>query len=212
MTFDHRAADGVAAVRVIGDLISSLNGRHLSAQPVPGAQEDLLDQAPVPTQPANAGPEPGAPDPRLTAMGELRPFDGTRPEVTSADMSTAQTRDLINACHEHSTTVHAALCAAATRVLQRSGRGYVRIVTPWTCGAPSVLLTTSRSGSCRPAPGPPPTSRMTCGNSPGPPRHSWPTPCRWRPGNGDPAPRRSCTPTAATSLGSRGRCNIVYFD
>lgn len=66
----------------------------------------------------------------MTAVGSLRPFDTTPPEVTSIALSRADTDAARTAAREQRTTVHAALCAAATIVLARQGREFVRIVTP----------------------------------------------------------------------------------
>lgn len=130
LTFDHRIADGMAAWQVLSALVVLLDGGDLTEQHLPGAQDEMvLAVAPD----SDRGEEPGGPthpDERLTAPGSVRPFDGTAAEVTSAVLKPTVVRALILACRAHAMTVQAALSAAVTRVLQRSGRHYVRIVTP----------------------------------------------------------------------------------
>lgn len=133
LTFDHRVADGVAVVRVLRDLLATLNGHHLPAQPVPAAQEDLLDGLAGDAARADADPGQGAAtpeDPRMGVRGALRPFDATPPEVTGWALDARATTELVAAARAHGTTVQGALCAAATQVLQRAGRDFVRIITP----------------------------------------------------------------------------------
>jgi len=137
MTFDHRIADGTAGVRVVRDLVAVLNGRHLPPEPLPATQESLLDAV---TDDLGPSGEPsgdrggdqtvGQGDPRLAMPGALRPFDGTEPEVTNVALDVGATEALVGAARTHGVSVHAALCAATTQVLQRAGRDYVRIITP----------------------------------------------------------------------------------
>lgn len=130
LTFDHRIADGMAAWRVLSALVVLLTGGDLTEQHLPGAQDDMvLAGAPD----GDRGDEPGDPaqaDERLTAPGSVRPFDGTPAEVTSAVLNPDVVRVLVLTCRANGVTVQAALSAAVTRVLQRSGRDYVRIITP----------------------------------------------------------------------------------
>jgi len=137
MTFDHRIADGTAGVRVVRDLVAVLNGSHLPPEPLPATQENLLEAV---ADDLVSGGDPSGDrsgdgtsaqdDPRLATPGALRPFDGTEPEVTNVLLDAGATAALIAAARAHGTSVHAALCAAATQVLQRAGRDYVRIITP----------------------------------------------------------------------------------
>lgn len=129
LTFDHRVADGMAAWQVLSGLVVLLDGGDLTEQHLPGAQDEMvLAGAPG----GDRGDEQSDPeqDERLSAPGSVRPFDGTPAEVTSAVLEPDAVRALVLACRAHAVTVQAALAAAVTRVLQRSGREYVRIITP----------------------------------------------------------------------------------
>jgi len=128
LTFDHRSTDGVGGIRAVLDLVRLLDGQHLDPEPVPVAQEELLHELAAGPQDAPPPPRPG--DPRLTAPGELRPFDAVRPEVTSRSLDQRATAALIAAARAHGTSVQGALCAAASQVLAGAGRDYIRINTP----------------------------------------------------------------------------------
>lgn len=141
LTFEHSIADGLSAVGVLDDVLAVLNGRPLPVRAVPPAQEDLLaaltgragqDQAPaaqdqVPATP----PEVTGVDARMGAVGSRRPFDGTLPHVSGVAFDGALTRLLVARCHAEGTTVHAAVCAAATQVAARlQGLDFVRVFSP----------------------------------------------------------------------------------
>lgn len=141
LTFEHSIADGLSAVGVLGDVLAVLNGRTLPVRPVPPAQEDLIaplagpaapDQAPAGQDQAPGGPpEVTGVDPRMGAVSSRRPFDGALPHVSGVAFDQVSTRRLVARCRAERTTVHAAICAAATQVAARlQGLGFVRVGSP----------------------------------------------------------------------------------
>lgn len=134
LTFEHSIADGLSAVGVLGDVLAVLNGRALPVRAVPAAQEDLVaaltgpaaqDPAPAPT------PEVTGVDARMGAVSSRRPFDGALPHVSGVAFDAVSTRRLLARCRTEGTTVHAAICAAATQVAARlQGLDFVRVASP----------------------------------------------------------------------------------
>lgn len=133
LTFAHQIADGVGGLQALLDLVAALAGEELAPSGVPGAQEDLLAALPpVPDTPLEGAADdaPPAGDPRMDAPGELTPFTGRLPHVDTLALDRGLTTRLVRRCRTESTSVHAALCAAATVVLHRAGRPYVRVLSP----------------------------------------------------------------------------------
>lgn len=69
-------------------------------------------------------------DPRMNATGGLAPFSGQMPHLQALALDQDLTSRLVNRCRLESTSVHAALCAAAAVVFHRRGREFVRVLTP----------------------------------------------------------------------------------
>ncbi|MFI6377377.1 peptide synthetase [Streptomyces sp. NPDC050546] len=142
LTFAHQIADGVGGLRALLDLVAALGGEELARGDVPQAQEELLarvgtaaDSGETATgTPADSGETatstPAEDDERMSAVGELVPFSGRRPHVDALALDQGLTARLVRRCRQERTSVHAALCAAATVVLHRRGREFVRVLSP----------------------------------------------------------------------------------
>ncbi|GAA3634609.1 phthiocerol/phthiodiolone dimycocerosyl transferase family protein [Streptomyces iranensis] len=132
LTFAHQITDGVGGLRALLDLVAALCGEE-STPPgrVPRTQEDLLAHVggTADGDDAAAG-MPVVDDERMSAIGELTPFSGRTPHVETLALDRGLTTRLVRRCRQERTSVHAALCAAATVVLHRRGREFVRVLTP----------------------------------------------------------------------------------
>ncbi|MGV9853019.1 phthiocerol/phthiodiolone dimycocerosyl transferase family protein [Streptomyces sp. NPDC003442] len=144
LTFAHQITDGVGGLRALLDLVAALDGEELTPPgDVPHVQEDLLarlggaarlDGAAHLGGAADAGDATADPplddDERMSAVGELTPFSGRTPHVDTLALDRGLTTRLVRRCRQEGTSVHAALCAAATVVFHRRGREFVRVLTP----------------------------------------------------------------------------------
>ncbi|WP_247197127.1 peptide synthetase [Streptomyces sp. GESEQ-35] len=131
LTFAHQIADGVGGLRALLDLVAALGGEELAPSNVPKAQEDLLAHVGGAVDAGDAVTStPGEDDERMSAVGELMPFSGRRPHVDALALDRGLTARLVRRCRLERTSVHAALCAAATVVLHRRGREFVRVLSP----------------------------------------------------------------------------------
>ncbi|WP_258020925.1 phthiocerol/phthiodiolone dimycocerosyl transferase family protein [Streptomyces anatolicus] len=130
LTFAHQITDGIGGMRVVADLVAALDGDEPAAEPswerdVPPSQEALLRALDATT------PNVGPPQDELTdAPGELTPFSGRAPHVSTLALPRALTARLVSRCRTEGVSVHAALCAAACTVLHRAGRTRVRVLSP----------------------------------------------------------------------------------
>lgn len=157
LTFAHQISDGVGGLQALLDLVSVLDGATLAAGDVPQPQEELLARQGVVTR-ADAQADPGtqqsataagraapdggaaAPDgiaaappeadARMGATGELLPFTGRTPHLTSLALDSGLTSRLVARARSEQSSVHAALCAAASLAFHRRGREFVRVLSP----------------------------------------------------------------------------------
>ncbi|MGX5209498.1 phthiocerol/phthiodiolone dimycocerosyl transferase family protein [Streptomyces violaceus] len=131
LTFAHQIADGIGGQRALLDLVAALSGEELTPGRVPQAQEDLLAHVGGAADADDtASGMPAEDDERMSAVGELMPFSGRRPHVDALALDQGLTTRLVRRCRLERTSVHAALCAAATVVLHRRGREFVRVLSP----------------------------------------------------------------------------------
>ncbi|MER5225779.1 phthiocerol/phthiodiolone dimycocerosyl transferase family protein [Streptomyces flaveus] len=135
LTFAHQIADGVGGLRALLDLVAALDGEELAPGRVPEPQEDLLAHVGGAADAGDAATgapaeDPAEDDERMSAIGELMPFAGRRPHVDALALDQGLTARLARRCRLERTSVHAALCAAATVVLHRRGREFVRVLSP----------------------------------------------------------------------------------
>ncbi|WP_189325688.1 peptide synthetase [Streptomyces flaveus] len=131
LTFAHQIADGIGGLRALLDLVAALSCEDLAPGNVPQAQEELLAHVGGATDTGDAATgTTGKDDERMSAVGELLPFSGRRPHVDALALDRGLTTRLVRRCRLERTSVHAALCAAATVVLHRRGREFVRVLSP----------------------------------------------------------------------------------
>ncbi len=130
LTFDHTVADGISAMLVLNDVVSSLNGAALAPLPVPPSQEVMLARYHLTEAAAEQEPSPER-DPQMDRTSVIRPFDGATPHVVSVSLTEKLTAQLIDTCRTQRSTVHAALVVAASYARrQLSGQRVVRVLSP----------------------------------------------------------------------------------
>ncbi|MFD5893164.1 peptide synthetase [Streptomyces sp. NPDC060366] len=132
LTFAHQITDGIGGLRVLLELVALLDGDERgTTRGVPRAQEDLLAGLDVQGHTgAAASAVMPVEDERMTAPGALAPFSGLLPHVSALALDRELTTRLVGRCRAEGMSVHAALCAAASRVFHRRGRDFVRILSP----------------------------------------------------------------------------------
>lgn len=127
LTFDHTVADGMSSIYLLNDLVAALNGRRLSALPVPDAVEDAVTRA-LPTALPAATPSG---DPRMQIPTKIHPSDGMLPQIGLAALTGAETRRLVERCRAEQTTVHAALVVASSLLRAfECDENFVRVMSP----------------------------------------------------------------------------------
>ena len=123
LTFHHAIADGMSGVCVLRDLMRALAGERLQALPFsPAIEEKLLGFSAV----------------HADTCGRIMPVTPTvpaacedlRPQIVTAEFSQEETARLLKRCRTNETTVHGAICAAASRHLPASEQDTVRMVSP----------------------------------------------------------------------------------
>lgn len=149
LTFAHQISDGVGGLQALLDLVSVLDGATLVAGDVPEPQEELLARqgvvtradaqadlgtrqsatAPGRTAPDGSTAAPPEADARMGEPGELLPFTGRTPHLTSLALDSGLTSRLVARARSEQSSVHAALCAAASLAFHR-GREFVRVLSP----------------------------------------------------------------------------------
>ena len=118
LTFHHAVADALSSVYIIDDMMRALAGDQLAALPF---------CPPLETVPARSASRAAVAcgDPPLAAAVERHAA-----HVTVLEWDQDHTDRLIHGCRANRTTVHAAICAAASRYLPVSAGGAFRLHSP----------------------------------------------------------------------------------
>jgi len=123
LTFQHAVADGMSGVCVLRDLMRALAGERLQALPFsPALEEKVLGSSAV--QASTCGRIAPIP-PTLPVVSE-----DLQPQIATAEFSAEETAGLLKRCRANETTMHGAICAAASRHLPTSGQDTIRMVSP----------------------------------------------------------------------------------
>jgi NRPS condensation-like uncharacterized protein len=131
LSFDHTVSDGISATLILKDLVKALNGHQLNPLPVPPSQEELIAKNLPSLDELQLG-APQAEDPRATAPGVLRPFDGALPHVHTVTLDSVSTARLLQRCRDEKTTMQGAIVGAAARVRSTlRGEDFVRVLSPF---------------------------------------------------------------------------------
>lgn len=134
LIFDHTIADGISTMKVLGDVLRSLNGEALPDLPLRESQERIIDRELATVEPYDPTVQPG--DPRMLKANSFRPFDGAPTNVHTVAMTHGDTARLAQRCRAERTTVHAALVVAMSRVrAAERGEDFVRTLNPINCRA-----------------------------------------------------------------------------
>src|ERR1700730_7111799 len=128
LTFHHAIADALSGTRILDDLMRALAGEHLDAlSPLPPIEEMLAISAsnsPVP-QHAASRTDIAPPSERFAPAS-----DKLAVNIAILEWDQKETARLIQCCRENGTTVHGAICAAASRHLPPSDANAIRMHCP----------------------------------------------------------------------------------
>jgi hypothetical protein len=127
LTFHHAMADALSGTRILDDLMRALAGEHLDAlSPLPPIEEMLavsVSNSPVPHA-ASRTDITQASERVAQASHELAV------NIAILEWDQKETARLIQCCKENGTTVHGAICAAASRHLPPSDANATRMHCP----------------------------------------------------------------------------------
>src|ERR1700686_3686797 len=128
LTFHHAMADALSGTRILDDLMRALAGEHLDALlPLPPIEEMLAISAsnsPVPQHAASGTDISPACERVAQASDELAV------NIAILEWDQKETARLMQRCKENGTTVHGAICAAASRHLPPSDAHAIRMHCP----------------------------------------------------------------------------------
>lgn len=109
-TFHHSVADGPSSIHLVRDLLARAGGQAIEVDHDTRSLEQKLD---------DLGRDeisfPPARDAQRIAPPGFRSLIASRPTVTPGTLAAPDLEALRDACRKHRTTIHGALCAAATR-------------------------------------------------------------------------------------------------
>jgi hypothetical protein len=129
LTFYHAIADALSGVWVLQDVMRALAGEQLEAfQSFPPIEEKILGSSPSPAHPGEA-------DRIMPILPEIRSAapivpGNLRTNIVTAEFSWEETARLLERCRANDTTVHGAICAAASRHVPASDHDTVRMTCP----------------------------------------------------------------------------------
>jgi Condensation domain len=141
LTFHHAIMDALSGTRILHDVMRALAGESLEVlPPLPPVEEMIASFAPDPVVVGEGGSRadisaearaPAAPAPcRFMANVEIMEWDEK------------ETARLLRSCKANGTTVHGAICAAASRHLPASDAGTIRMHCPIDLGRTMRIKTT----------------------------------------------------------------------
>jgi hypothetical protein len=127
LTFHHAIADALSAVSILRDLMRALAGERLDVlPPLPPVEAMIANFAVGPAIERETAPRAA-----ISSNAGERAWmpDGLRAHVSLLEWDDAETDRLMRSCKANGTTVHGAICAAASRHLP-ADNGIVRIGCP----------------------------------------------------------------------------------
>jgi NRPS condensation-like uncharacterized protein len=129
LTFHHAIADALSGIRVLNDLMRALAGEHLDALPRRPPVEEMIASSTSNPAFAQDGASRAAVSPKARERVAQAPGKLTA-NISTLEWDQAETARLIQCCKANGTTVHGAICAAASRHLPASDADTVRMHCP----------------------------------------------------------------------------------
>lgn len=130
LTFYHAIADALSGIWVVHDVMRALAGEQLEVFQSfpPPIEERILGPS---LNPAHAWEADGI-MPILPEIRSAAPIiaDNLRTNIVTAEFSWEETARLLERCRANDTTVHGAICAAASRHVPASDHDTVRMICP----------------------------------------------------------------------------------
>jgi hypothetical protein len=129
LTFHHAIADALSGIWVLQDMMRALAGEQLDAfrSFPPPIEERILGSSLSPAHASEADRIMRI-SPEIRSAAPIVP-DDLRTNIVAAEFSQEETARLIERCRANDTTVHGAICAAASRHAA-SDRDTVRMICP----------------------------------------------------------------------------------
>jgi len=133
LTFHHAIMDALSGTRILHDVMRALAGESLEVlPPLPPVEEMLASFAPDPVVVGEGGS-------RVDISSRARASAGPAPDRFTANVAIMEwdqkeTARLIRSCKANGTTVHGAICAAASRYLPASDANVIRMHCPIDLG------------------------------------------------------------------------------
>jgi Condensation domain len=145
LTFHHAVADGMSAIWVLDDPLRAQGGERLEAVPFSPTIEDAILK-PGFTTICSPQVDRSVPFSLETQSSTPMVSDSLRTHIATSEFSRDETARLIERCRANDTTVHGAICAAASLHVPASELGTVRWFARSTC-ADTPESTTVPAGS-----------------------------------------------------------------
>jgi NRPS condensation-like uncharacterized protein len=142
----HAIADGLSLSFLVRDLLRALAGEPVALNPETGSLEHLVSR-----KLGTVALPVGQPAPTARAPMQYRPKDGAKPQVAAARLTQETTQRLRERARAERTTLHGALCAAATAATATAMSDWVevplRVLSPIDIRR-SVLDGSEHLGAC----------------------------------------------------------------
>jgi hypothetical protein len=124
LTFHHAIVDALSGIRILDDLMRALAGAHLVAlPPLPPVEEMIAIANPNPTFPRGGVS-------RAATTSKAQWPDKFTANISTLEWNPKETASLIQGCKANGSTVHGAICAAASRHVPASDPHTVRLHCP----------------------------------------------------------------------------------
>jgi hypothetical protein len=142
LTFHHAIVDGLSGTRILHDVMRALADECLETLPPPPLIEEMI--ASVAPHPLVAGEEPSHHDISKAGSRAAQGSEKFTANLAIAEWDQEETARLLRSCKANGTTVHGAICAAATRHLPASDANIIRM----HCPIDLSRITGSETGGC----------------------------------------------------------------
>ena len=133
LTFHHAIVDGLSGTRILHDVMRALADECLETLPPPPLIEEMI--ASVAPHPLVAGEEPSHHDISKAGSRAAQGSEKFTANLAIAEWDQEETARLLRSCKANGTTVHGAICAAASRHLPASDADAVRMHCPTWAGS-----------------------------------------------------------------------------
>jgi hypothetical protein len=143
LTFHHAVMDGLSGTRIVHDLMRALAGDHLEVLPLRPPLEEMIERVISVRDFVEGCILRGETAPKIPAR-VARAGKKLVANIASVEWDRNDTARLVRSCKANGTTVHGAICAAASQHLPASDADAIRMHCPLDLGR----LAGSGAGDC----------------------------------------------------------------